>query len=92
MQTSRLLTSWWYSDSRGCVDAQVDSVRCRDMLSSYGFCCSCMHTGTAPRHFGPRLTGDIVEAIGARDIAELVAVSRRWRGLACCAGARSSGM
>lgn len=27
------------------------------------------------RHFGPRLTGDIVEAIGSRQIAELVAVS-----------------
>jgi hypothetical protein len=25
--------------------------------------------------FGPRLTGDIVEHIGARDVAELVAVS-----------------
>jgi hypothetical protein len=33
-------------------------------------CCACL-----PLQFGPRLTGDVVEAIGARDVAELVAVS-----------------
>lgn len=35
-------------------------------------------TAAACIQFGPRLTGDVVEHIGSRDIAELVAVSNPY--------------
>lgn len=38
-------------------------------------CCVLSVPLASALQFGPRLTGDIVENIGARDVAELVAVS-----------------